>query len=327
MTATDQGRARRALGGSRQILRVVLRDPERIPERLSLMAAGRLAPAADEWAEATRKALPGEPVARIAERVRRQSAQVARVDGAIAGTPFFIALVPGYLAYLQEETRMSLRVAALYGRDPEDIRTAAEMLALRGVHPTPAVAEQFLVEVQAKALPDKPERRRPLRTWMRSAYLLLVFGGFLSAPENEAAEVDRSHSRLRATAGLVIGGLIWISTWVFPVSFMIVMAWGCESHTRELGRRVSAFYGGESTTAAEAIEAADQHEDSGHTLRSVLRSAALIASVAVPIAVIAIADRVKNTTGVTWLAAVGALVALSLVIAVSVFASRRQSLT
>ena len=52
-----------------------------------------------------------------------QSAHVARIDGAISGTPFFIALVPGYLTYLQQEMRMTLRTAALYDRDPGNLRT------------------------------------------------------------------------------------------------------------------------------------------------------------------------------------------------------------
>ena len=30
---------------------------------------------------------------------------------------------------------MTLRTAALYGRDPRDLCTSAEMLALRGAHP------------------------------------------------------------------------------------------------------------------------------------------------------------------------------------------------
>ena len=59
-------------------------------------------------------------------------------------TPFLIALVPGYLAYLREEGRMVLRTAALYGRDPRELETTAEVLALRGVHPTVDVARAAL---------------------------------------------------------------------------------------------------------------------------------------------------------------------------------------
>ena len=49
----------------------------------------------------------------------------------------------------------------------------------------------------------------------------------------------------------------------------------------------------------------------------------LVLSVAVPIAFIAYADHVRNTTGINWLGALGALVAASLVIATTVIASRR----
>jgi hypothetical protein len=219
---------------------------------------------------------------------------------------------------------MTLRVAALYGRDPGDLRTAAEMLALRGVHPTPEVAERTLVAVRAAGVPEKPSERRPLRSWVRSAYMLLVFGGFLGAPNHEAEATEPlRYPRLRALAGLTVGAAIWAATWIFPVSFMLAMAWGCESHTRQLGRRAIALYGGEAATAEAAIEAADRRQDEGHDLRAILRAGALALSVAIPIAFIAYVDRLRQTTGVNWLGAAGAVVALSLVIAVGVVASRR----
>ena len=104
--------------------RVAWRDPENISERLTLYAAQRLAGSARDWAAGVREARADTPLATIAEEVRSTSAGVARVDGAVAGTPFFLALVPGYLAYLLQEARMGLRIAALYGRDPATLRTA-----------------------------------------------------------------------------------------------------------------------------------------------------------------------------------------------------------
>src|SRR5262249_5934290 len=155
-------------------------------------------------------------LARRTERLRGQSAHVARLDGAIAGTPFFIALVPGYLAYLQQEARMTLRIAALYGRDPADLRTTAEILALRGVHPDAEIAESALTEVLESGAPPQITNRRPMRVWVRSVYLLLVFGGFLGAPDREAEREQPPHSRLRAVIGFILGGAVWLSTWVFP---------------------------------------------------------------------------------------------------------------
>ena len=54
-----------------------------------------------------------------------------------------------------------------------------------------------------------------------------------------------------------------------------------------------------------------------------LRGALLALSIAVPIGFIAYADHVRQTTGINWLGALGALVAASLVIATTVVARRR----
>src|SRR5436190_2238858 len=78
--------------------------------------------------------------------------------------------------------RMTMRVAALYGRDPTALRTAAEVLALRGIYPSVEAAHAGLLAVQAAKLPPKPEKRRPLRLWVQSVRRLLVFGGFISPP-------------------------------------------------------------------------------------------------------------------------------------------------
>ena len=111
-------RIRRVFSGSRELWQVVYRDPEHVAERLTLYTADRLGDPSREWARSARSARPDTPVAKIADELRTQSAHVARIDGAISGTPFFIALVPGYLTYLQQEMRMTLRTAALYDHDP-----------------------------------------------------------------------------------------------------------------------------------------------------------------------------------------------------------------
>ena len=54
-----------------------------------------------------------------------------------------------------------------------------------------------------------------------------------------------------------------------------------------------------------------------------LRAIALFLSVAIPLGFIAVVNHYRNTVGFNWLAAVGSLVALSLVIATAVIASRR----
>ena len=318
---SGEGRIKHTLSGWRQLARIGYRDPLHIAERLTLYGAERLGEPSLEWAHGVRQARPNVAPGVIAEELRTQSAQLARIDGAIAGTPFLIALVPGYLTYLWQEGRMVLRTAALYGRDPRELETSAAVLALRGVHPTVEVAREELLKVRDLALPDKPATRRSLRTWVHSIYVLLIFGGFLSAPSD--VRDQSAHPWLKASVGFVFGATIWAITWVLPLTFMIAMAWGCETHTRQLGRRALIFYEGEAETAEAAIAAAREHQDRGHGLRASLRAMLLILSVAVPIGFVAYANHVRQTTGISWLAAIGALIGLSLVVATTVIASRR----
>ena len=138
------------------------------------------------------------------------------------------------------------------------------------------------------------------------------------------AEEDKgTRGKVRAVFGVLLGVGIWVTTWVFPLTFMIAMAWGCETHARQLGRRTLLYYDGEADTVLEAIKFADQRHDRGHDKRAIARTVALLLSVAIPIAFIAYVDHVRQTVGVNWLGALGALVALSLVIATAVISSRR----
>jgi len=230
--------------------------------------------------------------------------------------------VPGYVAYLWQEGRMVLRTAALYGQDPGDPRTTAEMLALRGVHRTPDEAAEALEAVRGTPLPDKPAQRRPIRIWVRSVRSLLIFGGFMSLPSEDDGHAVR-HPRLKAVAGLAVAGAIWLVTWVMPVTFMIAMAWACESHTRQLGRRVVLFYDGEADDMRAAINAAKEGNDTGHGRRRSVRAVLIVLSIAIPLGFIGVADHYRQRTGLNGIGALGALVAVSLVIATAVVASRR----
>jgi hypothetical protein len=308
--------------GSRELARIVYRDPEHVAERLTLYSIARLADASAEWAQSVRCARADIPPAEIAEELRTQTAQIARIDGAISGTPFLIALVPGYLTYLYQEMRMTLRTAALYGRDPGQLKTAGEMLALRGVHPTVEEAEAALTAVQNAPMPDRPTERRSLRTWVDSGYRLLVFGGFMS-PSTAEPPKQRVLDRIRAALSFLVAAAIWVMTWVVPFTFMILMAWGCETHARQLGRRTLVYYDGEAASVDAAIALAARRRDRGHDKRAVLRGIALFLSVAIPLGFIALVNRLRNTVGFNWVVALGALVALSVVIATAVISSRR----
>ena len=66
-----------------------------------------------------------------------------------------------------------------------------------------------------------------------------------------------------------------------------------------------------------------RRHDHGHDKRAIARGAALFLSVAIPIGFVGYAQHIRHTVGINWLGALGALVALSLVIATAVIASRK----
>ena len=270
-------RVRALAPGARDLARIVYRDPEHVPERITLKTIERLAESSLAWAQAIRAERPEVEPAVMAEELRHQSATVARIDGAIAGTPFFIAIVPGYLGYLWQEAMMVLRTAALYDHDPRQLTTAAETLSLRGVHPSPEAALAALEAVLAKPLPDKPPRRRTLRNWVQSIRMLLVFGGFLSPP-NQRSQIGRQ-AKLLTVAGLLLATIVFVITWVFPVTFIVAMAWGRESHTqprtasgRVLRRRGNHHTAGDHRLPLPARRRTPQATDDPHPLAVPLRS-------------------------------------------------------
>ena len=148
-------RARDSLRVPGALVRLARRDPHHIPERLTIYSVDRQADRAREWARRAWEAEPESSPAVLADGQRRRTISTARIDGAVAGTPFFIALVPAYIAFLRQEVRFHLRVAALYGHDPADPGVAADFLVLRGVHED---AEQALAELELVAPPRSPRR-------------------------------------------------------------------------------------------------------------------------------------------------------------------------
>jgi hypothetical protein len=306
------GRIRSLMSGTRDLVRIVYRDPQHVSERLTLKFIERLGEPSLTWSQhvLTERGLKDRPA--VAANLCQRSAEISAVDGAVAGTPFLLALLPGYLGYLWQEGVLVLRLAALYGRDPRDVEAAAEFLVLRGIHPDSETAREELERIRATPMPDKPSERRPIRNWYQSVRMLGVFGGFLSPPSPEPAE--SAHARLRMAAGIAVGAIIWALTWIFPVTFMLAMAWGCESHARSLGRRATDYYSGRATDSELESEVTAE--------RRLARTVTLILSVALPIAFVAYADHVRNQTGVNAVGAAGAVVGLSLVIAMVVVARR-----
>ncbi len=314
-------RARNSLRVPGALVRLALYDPGHLPERLTIYSVDKHADGARSWAERARVAEPGVPLAALAERQRRRTVGTARIDGAVAGTPFFIALVPAYIAFLRQEVRFHLRVAALYGKDPVDPQVAADFLVLRGVHKDRAKALAELDVVRANPLP--PQRKRtPLKSWYQAVVSVLILAGFMQAPETDGpTHLTAGRKVLRAVRFVVAAG-IWVLTWVVPVTFMILMSWTCESDARRFGQRVMTLYADEDADIAAAMTRADRR-GGGNRAVTVARGMIVVLSVALPLALIASTVLAgTGPLGIDLPKTAGALAALALVIGVSVAAIR-----
>jgi hypothetical protein len=211
-------------------------------------------------------------------------------------------------------------VAALYGHDLTDPRVAADFLVLRGVHQNRERALAELDVVRATPVPSKGART-PLRSWYAAVVSILILAGFLSAPdENEQRPLTRWEKVVRAIR-FIVAALIWALTWVVPITFMILMAWGCENDARRFGHRVATHYADNGEDAGAAIASADRRA-AGNRAVSFTRGALVVVSVAIPLALIA-STLVGGSgpLGVTVPEEIAALLALALVIGVALLPS------
>ncbi len=305
----------------RQMVRVAWRDPEHICERLTLQAVHRLAEPSLEWAQAARAAHPDGDLQEIMDGLGTQSARIARLQGMVAGTPFYLALVPGYMNYLWQEARMKLRLAALYGRDPGILQDRGRVaVATRGLSRR-RCRRGRAHRGRGHGHAGQAGERRPLRLWIECGRRMLVFGGFIGPPSGESHRGVRAW--LRDAVGLVIFIGMWAVTWIFPVTFMIMMAWGCETHSRQLFQRTRAYYATEEPSAAGPPEPGRGWRARVPRRRQAIGAAGLALSIAIPAGFLAYAVHVHHKFGITWVTALGLLVALSVVTAGAVYGSRR----
>ena len=299
-------------------MRLLKHHPRHLPERLVVYAVKHLAEPTKAWAE-ERKA-EGVTAAADSERIRQDTIVLSRVNGAVAGTPFFIALLPAYLSFLWAQARLVMRIAALHGRDPTAPGMAAEVLTLRGVYPTVAEAQHALDHIGDEQKPGGHRDR--VAAWAFLVRRVLILAAFTSASNPDDGKPP---SRLRQGLGIVAGCGIWLLTCVVPITFMILMSWSCESSSRQIGTIAIGYYGEAppdepAGTRLQRIKAG-MRPDPGRGERRIVRWILLVLSVGVPLAFVALAVN-RNLSDVRWLHVVGALAGLSFVIAFGM--SRRK---
>jgi hypothetical protein len=268
----------------RRLVRAVWRDPYHFAEHLVVIAHEQLADPCLAWARRIRARDPQATPAELAAELRDSAAGFARTNGALAGTPFLTALVPAYMSVLWEQARMTMKIAALNGRDPREPGCPAEILYLRGIYDTPDSAAQALSRLNAEPTRSRASTSAKLRAWIQLIYVILVLVGILWTPEDHMRErPDRSRR-----AWLIVNafaGLWFIITWVIPITCMIDMAHSCASDTRALATRAIDYYAEESTPGARPgprTPARKTKRAGGHRLL-------LIITLAVPLGLITLA--------------------------------------
>jgi hypothetical protein len=296
----------------RELWRALRRHPRELPERLIVLAVTRQGPAAKAWAR--ERVTQGSEPRQESERLRRVTLIASRADGAVSGTPFFVALVPAYVAFLWGQTRMVLRIAALYGRDPTDPSIAAELLALRGVYPSVPEAAASLERIGKEPRPTG--RRARIQSWVDMVKRILVLAAFTSA-----SNPDEKPGRRRQAVMFVIGGAIWAVTWIVPLTFMILMAWSCDTSTRQLGAIALEFYSGEGVHDARGLKALRTAPEHGSGRRAFVRWLLVVVATAIPLGLLALSvgqgDALSDGARV-----LAGLLGLSLVIVLAMLARR-----
>jgi hypothetical protein len=208
---------------------------------------------------------------------------------------------------------MWMQIAALYGRDPGELRTLAELLSSLGVHQTVEAAEATLAAVRRPPA-QKPQRRRPLRVWTRGIKRVLVLGGFMSIHALERPAGGRD--RLMAVTRTAAWALAFAITWTVPLLGVVTMAWACERHTRQLGHSGHLHYIGGAGHAEPAGVLAANRRKQPRSRRQLAGMVLLTAALVFLIGFFAFASQhSQSLLGLNWagLAAVLVVAALALV--------------
>jgi hypothetical protein len=197
----------------------ILTEPDRAPEHIALAAAERFAPQAEEW---VRIAGPGHTPHKLARVAYRKHVRLARLEGGALGIGGIFTAAPDIVALLWIQSRMTFYVAAAYGYDPYDPMRPAELLALQQVYPTPAEAREALDGVGKRMAQAMVERALVPRD---SGALHLRLAKYLA----------------KRTAKRYAGKFV-------PLIGAPIGALENARATKEVGKRVLVFYGGEPAT-------------------------------------------------------------------------------
>jgi hypothetical protein len=265
---------------SPSFLRAVRDDPGHASELAVLYTLPQFAPHVARWrAGALRH--PGVSAEQRAKRMVLRALQVARSDGAVCGSSFYLGMPAAVISIFCHQVVLVLQIAALFDRDPTDPARAAEVLVLKGRAKSLEDATQAL---RAARSPSGRAGRPPLRRVLTQSLRQLpaMLGLTLRSLKGQSP----------------IDAIVTVGQWasyLVPVVGMPACAISSARATRKLGGDAIAFY-------SRAQAGTTPGSDPGFTLpprasgrqRRRLVAAVLAAGVALAVLVVALSGGVSG---------------------------------
>jgi hypothetical protein len=203
-------------------------DPRRAAEVSVLYTLPQLMPHVEHWRRTIVARHPTEPADKMARRVLRRSTSVARRGGLIAGSSFYVGMLPAMAMIYFEQLTVVLRLAAVFGRDPTEPVRGAEILVIQGRYPT--VGEAAVALQRA----GRPAAKRPVATEART-----IGDVVRQLPSMIGLHVRKV--RAASPIDLVVAA-IEVASFVVPVVSIPIWTIASARAMRRLGRAAVAFY-------------------------------------------------------------------------------------
>jgi hypothetical protein len=204
----------------------IRRDPGRASELAVLHALPELSPHVKSWWPTWSQRHPDESPERLSRRVLRKSVHVAYRGGVIAGSSFYVGMVPAVAMIYLDQLIVVLRIAAIYGRDPTASERCAEILVFQGNYNSTSAAMAALQQ----AVADKECGRSPERTT-----------GIAGALRQVPLMIGLQMRKFKTPLDVLIAVTEVVAFFV-PVVSIPVWAVANARATRRLGRAAISFY-------------------------------------------------------------------------------------
>jgi hypothetical protein len=217
--------------------RALRRDPGHAAELAVLYALPQLSPHVVRW-RSKQTSGRGDRPDQTARRVLRRSVHVARRGGAITGSSFYVAMLPAMAMIYCEQMAVVLRIAAIYGRDPDDPARAPEILVLQGRYPT----------VAAAALALRQAGTKPARQAQSEGS-----EGFGSALRQIPSMIGLQARRIKSLMDAIIL-IVEVAAFIFPVISIPVWMYANARATRRLGQAAIRYYRQDPATEPSTVD-------------------------------------------------------------------------